>query len=100
LSLKIAGKTDLWLHTQKIPGSHIVVLAENREIPPATIELAAAIAARHSKAAGAALVPVDYTPARNLKKPPGAKPGKVIYHVYNTLWINPAVAQTLTPVVP
>lgn len=100
LSLKIAGKTDLWLHTQKIPGSHIVVLAENREITPATIELAAAIAARHSKAAGAALVPVDYTPARNLKKPPGAKPGKVIYHVYNTLWINPAAAQTLTPVVP
>ena len=36
-----------------------------------------------------AQVPVDYTFAKHLKKPVGAKPGKVIYHVYNTLTVNP-----------
>lgn len=89
LSLKIAGSSDMWLHTQKIPGSHVIIMAENREIPNSTIEQAAEIAAFHSNARESSLVPVDYTPAKNLKKPVGAKPGKVIYHVYNTLIVNP-----------
>ena len=89
LSLKTARGSDLWLHTQKIPGSHVIVCAEGREIPPSTIEQAAMIAAYNSKARESAQVPVDYTFARHLKKPVGAKPGKVIYHVYSTLTVNP-----------
>ncbi len=89
LSLKTARGGDLWLHTQKIPGSHVIISAENREIPDSTIEQAAVIAAYHSRARQSALVPVDYTPAKNLKKPNGAKPGKVIYHIYNTVIVNP-----------
>ena len=89
LSLKTAKGSDLWLHTQKIPGSHVIISAEGREIPPATIEQAAMIAAYHSKARESSQVPIDYTLAKNLKKPVGAKPGKVIYHVYNTLVITP-----------
>ena len=89
LSLKTARGSDLWLHTQKIPGSHVIVCAEGREIPPATIEQAAMIAAYNSRARTSAQVPVDYTFAKHLKKPVGAKPGKVIYHVYSTLTINP-----------
>lgn len=94
LSLKTAKGSDLWLHTQKIPGSHVIVCAEGREIPPSTIEQAAMIAAYNSKARESAQVPVDYTFAKHLKKPVGAKPGKVIYHVYSTLTINPDRAQT------
>ena len=94
LSLKTARGSDLWLHTQKIPGSHVIVCAEGREIPPSTIEQAAMIAAYNSKARSSAQVPVDYTFAKHLKKPVGAKPGKVIYHVYNTLTINPNREQT------
>lgn len=89
LSLKTARGSDLWLHTQKIPGSHVIVCAEGREIPPTTIEQAAMLAAYHSKARESAQVPVDYTDARYLKKPVGAKPGKVIYHVYSTLTVTP-----------
>ena len=89
LSLKTAKGTDLWLHTQKIPGSHVIICAEGKEIPPSTIEQAAMIAAYNSKARESAQVPVDYTPAKHLKKPNGAKPGKVIYHVYNTLIVTP-----------
>lgn len=94
LSLKIAKGGDLWLHTQKIPGSHVIVCAEGREIPPSTIEQAAMIAAYNSRARESAQVPVDYTFAKHLKKPVGAKPGKVIYHVYNTLTINPNRTET------
>lgn len=89
LSLKTARGSDLWLHTQKIPGSHVIICAEGQEIPPTTIEQAAMIAAYHSKARESSQVPVDYTFAKQLKKPVGAKPGKVIYHVYNSLIINP-----------
>ena len=91
LSLKTAGKNDLWLHTQKIPGAHVIIISDNREIPPATIEQAAQIAAYHSKSRESSLVPVDYTLAKNLKKPPGALPGKVIYNTYNTIWVKPVL---------
>ena len=79
------------MHTQKIPGSHVIVVAENKEIPPSTIEQAAQIAAYHSKARESTLVAVDYTFVKNLKKPMGALPGKVIYHVYNTVLVKPKI---------
>ena len=43
------------------------------------MEVAAAIAAYHSKARTSENVPVDYVPVRNVKKPAGAKPGMVIF---------------------
>lgn len=89
LSLKTAAKSDLWLHTQTIPGSHVIICAQGREIPESTIKEAAMIAAYHSRGRESSNVPVDFTVVRNLKKPVGAKPGKVIYHVYNTVYITP-----------
>ncbi len=89
LSLKTAAKGDLWLHTQKIPGSHVIVCSGGAEISDSTVLEAARIAAYHSRAQDSANVPVDYTAAKNLKKPVGAKPGKVIYHVYNTVYVTP-----------
>ena len=89
LSLKTASKNDIWLHTQKFPGSHTVIVTEGREAPEETLIEAAIIAAYHSRARQSSGVPVDYSQVRNLKKPQGAKPGKVIYHVYNTLYVTP-----------
>jgi len=89
LSLREAKKEDLWLHAQKYPGSHVIVVGEGREIPESTVLEAARLAAWHSKARESARVPVDYTPVRHLKKPQGAKPGMVIYHVYRTVWVAP-----------
>lgn len=89
LSLKTASKYDIWLHTQKFPGSHTVIVTEGQEVPEETLIEAAIIAAYHSRARLSSGVPVDYTQVRNLKKPQGAKPGKVIYHVYNTLYVTP-----------
>lgn len=90
LTLKTAGG-DMWLHTQKIHGSHVIIFAEGRKITDAAITEAAAIAAWHSHARDSSNVPVDYTPVRNVKKPSGALPGKVIYNTYNTLYVSPAI---------
>lgn len=89
LSLKTAAKNDMWLHTQKIPGSHVVIFADGKEISDLAIEEAAVIAAYHSKAKDSSLVPVDYTRAKLLKKPNGAKAGMVIYHEYYTIIVKP-----------
>ncbi len=89
LSLKTAMKSDMWLHTQKIPGSHVVILGEGRKISDEAIEDAAVIAAYYSKARESSLVPVDYTRVKALKKPNGGKTGMVIYHEYYTIIVNP-----------
>ena len=89
LTLKTARGNDLWLHTQKIAGSHVIVIADGKEIPDRTIEEAAVIAAYHSKARESAQVPVDYTRVRYVKKPNGAKPGMVIFTDYQTAYVTP-----------
>lgn len=89
LSMKTAAKSDMWLHTQSFPGSHVIIVSKNGEVSDRAIEEAAVIAACHSKACDSSLVPVDYTRVKALKKPVGAKPGKVIYHEYFTITVNP-----------
>lgn len=89
LTFKTANKNDMWLHTQKIHGSHVIIASDNREISDEAIVEAAEIAAYHSKAREAKLVPVDYTFVKNLKKPPASPPGKVIYHVYYSVNVTP-----------
>lgn len=89
LSLKSAMKSDMWLHTQKIPGSHVIICGDGNEISDEAIEEAAVIAAYHSKARESSLVPVDYTRVKALKKPNGGKAGMVIYHEYYTIIVNP-----------
>lgn len=89
LTLKTAFKSDIWFHTQKIHGSHVILVADGREPTDRAMTEAAMIAAYHSKAWQSSLVPVDYTPVRQVKKPAGAKPGMVIYHVYQTAYVTP-----------
>ncbi len=89
LTFKTAAKDDSWFHTQKIPGSHVVVIGNGDIIPELTCRQAAALAAYHSGGRESSQVAVDYTEVRSLKKPTGAKPGKVIYHTYNTMWVTP-----------
>ena len=90
LTLRIADSTDLWLHTKDIPGSHVIIRTNGKdEVPPATLEEAANLAAFHSKAKGSSMVPVDYTQRKHVKKPNGAKPGMVIYLTNRTIYITP-----------
>lgn len=97
LTLKESRKTDIWFHTQKIPGSHVVVLADGETVPNQTLTEAAVIAAVNSKARHSTKVAVDYTAIKNVKKQPGGKPGMVIYENFSTAIVDPdeALAQSL-----
>lgn len=58
LTLKFAEKSDIWLHTQSITGSHVIIASEGKTPPDRTIEEAAIIAACNSRGRDSSLVPV------------------------------------------
>ncbi len=89
LTTKTADKTDIWLHTKDITGSHVIIRAEGKEVPDSTVMWAARVAAFHSRAKSSSQVPVDYVPVRFVKKPSGAKPGMVIFTNNRTLYVTP-----------
>ena len=90
LTLKTARPEDMWLHTQNIPGSHVIIRAEGSDIPDSTIVEAAQLAATCSKGRSGTKIPVDYTLARYVKKPGGAKPGMVIFVNNKTILVDPS----------
>ena len=79
----------MWLHTQGITGSHVIIVTDGQNPPDKTIEEAAVIAAVNSRGRNSDLVPVDYCLAKYVKKPTGAKPGKVIFTNYKTAFVKP-----------
>lgn len=97
LTLKDSRKSDIWFHTQKIPGSHVIVVSQGQKVPDRTLEQAAVIAAYHSKGRGAGKVAVDYTEIRNVWKHPSGKPGLVLYEPYTTAVVeaDPALVERL-----
>lgn len=89
LTTKDADKRDIWLHTQKIHGSHVILCTGGAEPDEQSLMEAASLAAYFSQAQGSTKVPVDYTPVKFVKKPAGAKPGMVIYTTYQTMLADP-----------
>ncbi len=89
LTLRTAKNYDMWLHIQKYAGSHTIIIADKKEVTDIAIYEAACISAYYSKAQNSSSVAVDYTLVKNVKKPVGAKPGKVIYNTYNTIYVTP-----------
>ena len=89
LTLKDADKRDVWLHTQKIHGSHVILKTGGEEPDEQSLTEAAMLAAWFSQAKDSGQVPVDYTPVRVVRKPAGAKPGFVIYNTYRTMYVTP-----------
>ncbi len=89
LTLKTAKAADIWLHTQGIAGSHVIIRTEGKEVPEQTLFEAAMLAAYHSKGRESSQVPVDYTAVKFVKKPAGAKPGMVIFTNNKTLFVAP-----------
>ena len=78
---------ELWLHAQKMPGSHVLVHAA--DVPETTLEEAAMLAAYYSKGVRSAQVPIDATLRRYIKKPGGTPAGFVIYTHQRTLYVTP-----------
>ncbi len=92
---KNADRRDIWLHTQKIHGSHVILCTDGREPDENSILTAASIAAYYSQARENARTPVDYTPVRYVKKPAGARPGMVIYTKYQTVFVEPKTPENI-----
>lgn len=92
LTMKDADRRDLWLHTQKIHGSHVILRCAGRTPSEEDIAEAAMVAAWFSQARESGNVPVDYTEVRNVKKPAGARPGMVIYTTCRTVNVTPEEA--------
>lgn len=85
---KLAAKTDYWFHAKQTAGSHVLLVTEGKEPTDRDFTQAAEIAALYSKAEGQN-IGVDYTLAKNVKKPAGGKPGLVIYHTNYTAYVTP-----------
>ena len=88
LTFKLATGNDWWFHAKNIPGSHVIVKTENKELPDNTFEEAARLAAHYSKASKQEKVDVDYIQKKHIKKPAAAKPGFVIYHTNYSMTID------------
>ena len=89
LTFKAARKDDIWLHAQKVHGSHVIISCGGTTPPDDTVTQAAQLAAYYSESTGGQNIPVDVTPVKQVKKTPGSKPGMVIYHTYRTVIVNP-----------
>ncbi len=88
--IRWARKTDLWLHAQSIPGSHVILRAPGKQAPDRkSIEQAAAIAAHFSKGRTSGIVPVAVTPVKYVVKRKGMAPGKVIYSREEVIFVEP-----------
>lgn len=88
LTTKIARRTDWWLHTQKVHGSHVILRCEGQEPSRLALEQAASLAVTYSQGREGGKIPVDYTMVRFVRKPSGAMPGKVIYTEYQTMLVQ------------
>lgn len=90
LTVHIAKPDDIWLHTQNIPGSHIIIKnpGKNKTVPLEVLLQGAKLAVRNSKAKNSTKVPVDYTKRKYVKKPRKSPPGFVIYTNQKTLIID------------
>ena len=89
LTFKLARKDDLWLHAQKVHGSHVIISCGGTTPPDDTVTQAAQLAAYYAESGGGQNIPVDVTSVKQVKKTPGGKPGMVIYHTYRTVIVNP-----------
>ena len=90
ITTKLAKKSDWWFHVKNKPGSHVVMVCEEGEDPDASeFTEAAEIAAYYSSLREGENVAVDYTLAKNVKKPGGSTPGHVVYYTNYTAYVDP-----------
>jgi len=89
LTCKQAGKQDIWFHTQKIHGAHVILWTQGEQADLTSLNQAACLAAWFSQGRESGKVAVDYTPVRYVKKPAGSRPGMVIYTTYETAYVTP-----------
>jgi hypothetical protein len=90
LTFRVAAPEEVWLHARGAAGAHVVLRWSKDEPPPSRdLHEAAALAAWHSKSRGSAVVPVDWTRRKYVRRPRGAAPGLVVVTRADTLMARP-----------
>ena len=85
LTFRFAEGNDIFMHAKKMPGSHVIIRTEGREVPDRTYEEGGALAAYYSAGRDSEKVEIDYVLKKEVKKPAGAKPGFVVYYTNYSL---------------
>jgi predicted ribosome quality control (RQC) complex YloA/Tae2 family protein len=89
VTFRRAKGDDWWFHARGVPGAHVIVRSQGRELPPDTVRRAAELAAYFSRLRGESRVAVDYTQRRYVRRVPGAAPGLVTYGQERTVRVAP-----------
>lgn len=76
---------DIWMHIKDLPGSHVLILRENKPVPDSVLSYAANLAGLYSKSGVGDKVTIDYCEKRFVKKIKKSKPGNVTYINYKSL---------------
>ena len=92
LTFKFATGNDWWFHAKGMPGSHVIVKANNEELPDRAFEEAAKLAAYYSKGRENDKIEIDYLQKKNVKKPGGSAPGFVVYYTNYSMTIHPDIS--------
>lgn len=92
LTFKVANGGDWWFHAKGMPGSHVIVKTEGKELPDRTFEEAARLAGYYSKGRDAEKMDIDYLQRKNVKKPNGSAPGFVVYYTNYSMTIHPDIS--------
>lgn len=87
--IKLAREEDLWFHVHNCAGSHVLLRVEaGQKVTDEIIFECAKLAKEHSSAKLSSKIGVIYTKAKNLKKPPAAPLGYVIYKNEKEIIVN------------
>ena len=93
LTTKFAKQNDFWFHARSVSGSHVVLRVENTKeaVPKNILKKTASLAAYHSKAKTAGIVPVSYTLKKYVSKRKGAPVGQVSLLKEDVLLVKPEI---------
>ena len=70
LTFKTGNGNDWWFHAKQMPGSHVLLKTDGKEVPDRTFEEAASLAAYYSKGREQEKVEVDYVLKKEVKSLP------------------------------
>ncbi len=92
VTFKLGQGDDYWLHARGRTGGHVIVRMQGAEVPPATLERAAQLAAYYSSARHDGAVEVDIARRKHVRRLKGAPPGLVLYTAERTVRVKPRSA--------
>lgn len=98
LTFKMATGNDWWFHAKQIPGSHVIVRTDGKELPDEHFITCARIAGYYSQGRENEKLEIDYVEKKHVKKPAGAVPGFVVYYTNYSITIHPGLPENITVV--